>query len=202
MSVVSILETMNPVITAPYCIWVIWVIVHKFFPNYVQHLCFVQFLEYRDTLSWHCERIDRKHVELARLIFCMSNTRFLRWKHLTAYCWCIYRVRCYGSFSPFLGHVQTVSVISSCREVCIYDSARTWKHLRQYRPFCEGHQWIPNTKNQWRNSLMLLLLLACLTHWGRDKMAAFSQTTHSIAFSWMKVSEFRLKIHLSFFLYV
>ena len=34
-----------------------------------------------------------------------------------------------------------------------------------------------------------------LTHWGRDKMAAFSQTTLSNAFSWMKILEFRLKIH-------
>ena len=31
-----------------------------------------------------------------------------------------------------------------------------------------------------------------LTHWGRDKMAAISQTTLSIAFSWMKILEFRL----------
>ena len=37
-----------------------------------------------------------------------------------------------------------------------------------------------------------------LTHWGRDKMAAFSQTTLSNAFSWMKILEFRLKIHWSF----
>ena len=146
MSVVSILETINPVITAPYCIWVIWVIVHRYYPNYEQHLCFVQFLEYRDTLSWHCERIDTKHMELARLIFCMSNTRFSRWKHLTAYCWCTYRVRCYGSFSPFLGHVQTVSVISSCREVCIYGSARTWKHLRQYRPFVKVTNGFPTQR--------------------------------------------------------
>ena len=30
-----------------------------------------------------------------------------------------------------------------------------------------------------------------LTHWGRDKMAAVSQTTFSNAFSWMKMYEFR-----------
>ena len=39
-----------------------------------------------------------------------------------------------------------------------------------------------------------------LTYWGRDKMAAFSQTTLSNAFSWMKILEFRLKIHWGFFL--
>ena len=38
-----------------------------------------------------------------------------------------------------------------------------------------------------------------LTHWGRDKMDAISQTTFSSAFSWIKIFEFRLKIHSSFF---
>ena len=38
-----------------------------------------------------------------------------------------------------------------------------------------------------------------LTHWGRDKMDATSQTTLSNAFSWMKMLEFRLKIHWSLF---
>ena len=41
-----------------------------------------------------------------------------------------------------------------------------------------------------------------LTHLGRDKMPAFSQTTLSNAFSWMKILEFRLKIHWSLFLRV
>ena len=34
-----------------------------------------------------------------------------------------------------------------------------------------------------------------LTHWGRDKMDAISQTTFSNGFSWMKMFEFRLKFH-------
>ena len=42
----------------------------------------------------------------------------------------------------------------------------------------------------------------CLTHWGRDQMAAFSQTTLSNAFSWMKILEFRLKFHWTLFLRV
>ena len=41
-----------------------------------------------------------------------------------------------------------------------------------------------------------------LTHWGRDKMAAISQTTLSIAFSWLKMLEFRLNFHWSLFLRV
>ena len=38
-----------------------------------------------------------------------------------------------------------------------------------------------------------------LTHWGRDKMAAISQTTFSNAFSSMKMIEFRLKFQWSLF---
>ena len=41
-----------------------------------------------------------------------------------------------------------------------------------------------------------------LKQWGRDKMVAFSQTTLSNAFSWMKILEFRLKFHWSLFLRV
>ena len=38
-----------------------------------------------------------------------------------------------------------------------------------------------------------------LTHWGRDKMDAISQTTFWSAFSWMKMFDFRLKFHWSLF---
>ena len=41
-----------------------------------------------------------------------------------------------------------------------------------------------------------LSLFSELTHWGRDKMAAISQTTLSKPFSWMKMFEFRLKLKL------
>ena len=38
-----------------------------------------------------------------------------------------------------------------------------------------------------------------LTHWGRDKMAAISQTAFSNVFSLMKMYEFRLRFHWSLF---
>ena len=41
-----------------------------------------------------------------------------------------------------------------------------------------------------------------LTHWGRDKMAAVSQTTFSSALSWMKIYEIWHKLHWSLFLRV
>ena len=39
-----------------------------------------------------------------------------------------------------------------------------------------------------------------LTHWGRDKMAAISQTTLSNAFSCLKMYEFRSRFHWNLFL--
>ena len=39
-----------------------------------------------------------------------------------------------------------------------------------------------------------------LMHWVRDEMAAVCQTTFSIAFSWMKMYDFRLRFHWSLFL--
>ena len=39
-----------------------------------------------------------------------------------------------------------------------------------------------------------------LTHWGRDKIDAISQTAFSNAFSWIKMHEFRLGFHWSLFL--
>ena len=49
------------------------------------------------------------------------------------------------------------------------------------------------------NMRYLLLASRSLTHWGRDKMAAISQTTFSNAFSWMKIYQFRLRFHWKFF---
>ena len=57
----------------------------------------------------------------------------------------------------------------------------------------------------WLNSLAESLFcksLCYLTHWGRDNMAAISQTTLSNAFSWIKMLEFRLKYHWSLFIRV
>ena len=50
-----------------------------------------------------------------------------------------------------------------------------------------------------RNILYLAGPDSGLTHWGRDKMDAISQTTFSSAFSWMKMFEFLSKFHWSLF---
>ena len=48
-----------------------------------------------------------------------------------------------------------------------------------------------------RSEVLLKKIHHYLTHWGRDKMDANSQTTSSSAFSWMEMFEFRLKFHWS-----
>ena len=51
-------------------------------------------------------------------------------------------------------------------------------------------------------TLKWTLVLGHLTHWGGDKMATIFQTTFSNEFSWMKMYEYRLKVHWSLFLRV
>ena len=64
---------------------------------------------------------------------------------------------------------------------------------------------LPNSS---RKRLIMLSLDSChvkkkrLTHWGRDKTDAISQTTFSNAFSSMKMFDFRLKFHWILFLRV
>ena len=79
------------------------------------------------------------------------------------------------------------------------------------------NQLLPNNNNKIRNAWIqriipekycmhscdkMWLFFLLLTHWGRDKMAAVSQTTLSNAFSWTKMLEFRLRFHWSLFLRV
>ena len=56
-----------------------------------------------------------------------------------------------------------------------------------------GFNWTTDGLVYWR--IYALFGLDELTHWGRNKMDAISQTTSSSAFSWMKMFEFRLKFH-------
>ena len=53
----------------------------------------------------------------------------------------------------------------------------------------------------WRNLRLsdLQMSTSDLTHWGRDKLDAISQTTLSNAFSWMTMLEFRVRYHWSLF---
>ena len=87
--------------------------------------------------------------------------------------------------------------------------------------FCQCYHWSGNNNNQ--NKVLWLLLLYFLIDtkfkyayrasiskspqniintliWGRDKMAAILQMTFLNAFSWIKISEFRVIFHWNLFL--
>ena len=51
-------------------------------------------------------------------------------------------------------------------------------------------------------AIELVVWLRTLTYWGRDIVAAISQTPLSSPFHWMKIFEFGLKFHWSLFLRV
>ena len=53
-----------------------------------------------------------------------------------------------------------------------------------------------------QNMMLYFKLASELTHRSRDQMAAISQATLSIVFSWMKMLEFRLNFHWNLFLRV
>ena len=67
-----------------------------------------------------------------------------------------------------------------------------------FNEFCENVCWMLFC---WRELLCAIYVCVTgpkqLTHWGRDKMVAISQTTLSNAFLWMKMLEFWLKFHWS-----
>ena len=66
------------------------------------------------------------------------------------------------------------------------------------------NEFIKFVHHQWPHGLFYkrYTLNQYLTHRGRDKMAAISQTTLSSAFSWMEMFEFRLKFQWSLFIRV
>ena len=75
------------------------------------------------------------------------------------------------------------------------------KSLHQVLPdFCNVQHWgewiccdvVWMTGTRPRLLFRMVAAGARLTHWGRDKMDAISQTTFSSAFSWTKMSEFWL----------
>ena len=80
----------------------------------------------------------------------------------------------------FLHYMHTLS----------YISLSIWSMDSNFRPPHKGKGKI----FPWQSWLFLL------TYWGRDKMAAISQTTFSNAFSWMEMYEFRLLFQRSLFL--
>ena len=82
--------------------------------------------------------------------------------------------------------IKRFHIVSKMWERCLRFSALSeiWQASRSH---CQSPRWYEYFDNQSRG----------LTHWGRDTMAAISQTTLSNAFSWMKMLEFGLRFHWS-----
>ena len=99
-------------------------------------------------------------------------------------CWWhgVYMNRCHLQISY---HVSKPLRLSPIRNVANWDTI-----AQEHFSCCFGNQ-------------ILVINVQCifwrLTHWGRDKMPAISQTAFSNAFSWMKMYEFRIKFHWSLF---
>ena len=93
---------------------------------------------------------------------------------------------------------QTSETFSEVGEILMGDVFLHWQYC-----WCPG-----DIRRRGLNMLLkhsswnILVTLHGLTHWGRDKMAAVSQTTLSNAFSSMKMLEFWFWFHWSLFLRV
>ena len=78
----------------------------------------------------------------------------------------------------------------------------------KWRPFCLGLNVLSNGLMLSGQNIIIktnddpaqgCTYILGLTHWGRDKMAAISQTSILNAFSWMKMYEFHWRFHWGLF---
>ena len=90
--------------------------------------------------------------------------------------------------------------MSGRRQNCDHFAGNIFKFI--HRIHVDSQRWLHCTLLDVLLSHDAPLLKYSLTHWGRDKMDAISQTTCSNAFSWMKMFEYRLEFHWNLFLRV
>ena len=113
--------------------------------------------------------------------------------------WC----RTDTKFEDGHAHWQTIHCLVSVHSYIIFMEwgSRAARVMRR----CESWSNYESATLQWVVKCLWDSLhpqLCALTHWGRDKMAAISQTTLSSAFLWKEMSECRLKFHWSLFIRV
>ena len=141
-----------------------------------------QHLYHRGRVTHLCVGLSgsSKPVFSQIMAYCLIDAKLSSETMLT-YCWLgpceQILVKCYIKIQQF-----------SYEEIHLENLSAKW------RPFWSSLNVIPWTITQ------DVTYAAMLTHWGRDKMAAISQTMFSNAISWMKMCELRLKFHWSFFL--
>ena len=132
---------------------------------------------------------------MTSLIFIMYYLLF----SLSVYSWVVFLVILFQSFDT---HAQCENTCSQC--------ARRYGCMTSAWGKCCTQFFMSNgRKRSYSNDQVMEYVrlqrkvssvsIETLTHQGRDKMDAISQTTFSNAFSWMKMYQFRLRFHWSLF---
>ena len=125
------------------------------------------------------------------------------------YCGCV-STSWHGSFPNYCFFVHGIHGFSNTEFTyteCMVNRAALalmWHYCNGtvlWRQVLNGHLWQHLLSSTFNTQHLTSVLLAnASAHWGRDKMAATLQATFSTEFSWMKMYQFQLKFHWSFFL--
>ena len=118
-----------------------------------------------------------------------------------------YSVEVWGWISNGILHFMMSVITYPCWDLKLNNVSKRdpWNIQQWFNPVGNKHQWKSSHKtihvlqNVWQTVFIYSKPMA-LTHWGREKMAAVSQTTLLNAFSWINMFEFRLKFQWSLFL--
>ena len=109
----------------------------------------------------------------------------IKWKHIPRYWPFVRGIHRSPVNSQHKGQWRGALMFSLiCARINAWVNNREAGDLRRYR---DHYDVIVMLGKRGPNRVMLIQGLCSLTHWGRDKMAAVSQTTLSNAFSWMKM---------------
>ena len=132
--------------------------------------------------------------------------------HKQAKCWLLNFVHILSMILNYFKLIFTDQIVylTQCGLVMSYGDIELGQHWLRWWLVAWWHKaitWTSANLQSARSGDNHQRAMACashqsLTHWGRDKMDAISQTPFSSAFSWMKIFEFRLKFHWSLFLRV
>ena len=109
------------------------------------------------------------------------------------------QIKCYVPIHMLVPFPNNLSFVYSAIQLVIVRSLRLLITIDEHMFW-----WCRNIKRGINFKLSLWIFrfsfVPVLAHWGRDKMAAISQTTFWNRFSWIRMYEFRFKFHWSLLL--
>ena len=162
----------------------------------------IPIINIKGLIRWYDHLIFNMEISLPVRLFCGNGVWFAKcylthWGRVTHIC--VGKLAIIGSdggLSP--GRCQAITW-TSAGILLIEPLGTNFSEVSiRIQTFSVKKMLLKMASAKWRPIFLGLNVL--LTHWGRDKMDAISQTTLTNAFSWTKISEFRLKIHWSLFL--